>query len=89
MGLPSSGCLMALAGFSAGTRKIEDGGAVVFRSTVVLCEPGALKIGNWPNGGLAALKIGETGNDCGLGPHSDDFLHGGSYDSSLFRRVAI
>ena len=80
---------MALAGCSTGTRKIEDGGVVVFRNTEVFCEPGALKTGNWPDGGLAALKIGETGGDCGLGPYSDDFLHDGSCASSLSRRVAI
>ena len=80
---------MALVGCSAGTQKIEDGGAVAFRNTEVLCEPVALKIGNWPDGGLAAQKIGETGGDCSLGPHSDDFLHSGSCDSSLSRRVAI
>ena len=80
---------MALASCSAGTRKIEDGGVAVFLNTKVFCEPGALKTDNWPDGGLAALKIGETGCDCGLGPHSDDFHHGGSCASSLSRRVAI
>ena len=80
---------MAPAGCFGGTRKIEDGGVVVFWNTEVFCEPGALKTGNWPDGGLAALKIGETDGDCGWGPHSDDFLHGRGCASSLSRRVAI
>ena len=56
---------MALAGCSTGTWKIEDGEVVVFWNIEVFCEPSALMTSNWPNGGLAALKIGETDGDCG------------------------
>ena len=80
---------MALAGYSAGTWKIGDDGVIAFQNTEVFCEPSALKAGNWLDGGLAALKIGETGSDSGLGPHNDDFLHGGSCDSSFSQRIAI
>ena len=35
------------------------------------------------------ILLGSTGGDSGLGPHSNDFLLGGSYDSSFSQRVAI
>ena len=91
VGLPSSGRFVDLADCPADVRKIEDGGATAVGNIGVFFEPCALKIGSWPDGGLAVLNIGETEGDCGLGPHSDDLLHGGSCELSfsLSRRVAI
>ena len=80
---PSSSGFVVLARCSVGTRKIGEDGVVVLRSIEVL------RAGNWLDGGLAALKIGEIGGDSNLGSHSGDFHHGIRCDSSSSRRVAI